>query len=486
MGSVRKSIFYSLGQNYFLMVLQLITSMILARILKPDEIGIFSVAAALSALASVVRDFGVAEYLIQETNLTRDKIRAALTINIAVSWLMAAGMFGGSFFAQQFYAEAGVGSVMRVLACNFLLIPFGAVTMAYFRRQMDFAPGFKISVVAGISSSLAAVAMGFSGLSYMSLAYSSLLGVVITVAMSFTMRPAELPRWPGLKEVKGVLAFGGFASGIYIFGQLGRSAPDLIIGRTASMGDVGFFSRANGLLEMFARTVMAAVHGVALPFFSATRREGGNVSEGLLKTVLMTTSIGWPFYAICACLALPAIRVLYGDQWDAAVPLMRILCVAMAIDLVMLMSTEVLLALSQVKKSSLLQISMQVLRVVIMLGAAPFGLTAICYGIVAASILNVGLAFFFLSGSIPLHWRDVAKALLPACGIAVTAASGALAGLFLGEAISPWQIVHLGTGGGVALICGLAYVWLTDHPYSYELRLLLARLPFGPWKRRPE
>ena len=486
MGSVRKSIFYSLGQNYFLMVLQLITSMILARILKPDEIGIFSVAAALSALASVVRDFGVAEYLIQETNLTRDKIRAALTINIAVSWLMAAGMFGGSFFAEQFYAEPGVGNVMRVLACNFLLIPFGAVTMAYFRRQMDFAPGFKIAIVAGVLSSLAAVAMGFAGLSYMSLAYSSLLGVVITVAMSFAMRPAELPRWPGLKEVRGVLAFGGFASGIYIFGQLGRSAPDLIIGRTASMGDVGFFSRANGLLEMFARTVMSAVHSVALPFFSATRREGGNVSEGLLKTVLMTTSIGWPFYAICACLALPAIRVLYGDQWDAAVPLMRILCVAMAVDLVMLMSTEVLLALSQVKKSSMLQISMQVLRVLIMLGAAPFGLTAICYGIVAASILNVGLAFYFLSGSIPLRWHDVAKALLPACGITTVAVVGALGGLFIGEALSTWQIVHLASGGGLALIGALAYMWLTNHPYSYELRLLLARLPFGPWKKGAE
>jgi O-antigen/teichoic acid export membrane protein len=252
------------------------------------------------------------------------------------------------------------------------------------------------------------------------------------------------------------------------------------------MGDVGFFSRANGLLEMFARTVMSAVHSVALPFFSATRREGGNVSEGLLKTVLMTTSIGWPFYAICACLALPAIRVLYGDQWDAAVPLMRILCVAMAVDLVMLMSTEVLLALSQVKKSSMLQISMQVLRVLIMLGAASFGLTAICYGIVAASILNVGLAFYFLAGSIPLRWHDVAKALLPACGITIVAVVGALGGLFIGEALSTWQIVHLASGGGVALIGALAYMWLTNHPYSHELRLLLARLPFGPWKKGVE
>ena len=194
MGSVRKSVFYSLAQNYLLMVLQLATTMVLARILRPDEVGIFSVAASLAALASVVRDFGVAEYLIQEANLTRDKIRAALAINIMVSWTMAALMFGGSFVAGEFYSQAGIGSVMRVLACNFLLIPFGAVTMAYFRRQMNFAPNFRITMVAGVASSIAAVALGMSGFSYMSMAYSSLLGVAITVAMTLAMRPPELPR----------------------------------------------------------------------------------------------------------------------------------------------------------------------------------------------------------------------------------------------------------------------------------------------------
>jgi O-antigen/teichoic acid export membrane protein len=478
-GSVRKSVFYSLAQNYLLMVLQLATTMVLARILRPDEVGIFSVAASLAALASVVRDFGVAEYLIQEANLTRDKIRAALAINIMVSWTMAALMFGGSFVAGEFYSQAGIGSVMRVLACNFLLIPFGAITMAYFRRQMNFAPNFRITMVAGVASSIAAVALGMSGFSYMSMAYSSLLGVAITVGMTLAMRPPELPRWPGLKEIRGVLAFGGFASGIYVFGQLGRSAPDLIIGRTSGMEDVGFFSRASGLLELFVRTVMSAVHSVALPYFAATRRDGGNVSEGFLKTVLMTTSIGWPFYAVCACLALPVIRVLYGDQWDVTVPLVRILCFAMAIELVLLMSTELLLALSEARKASLLQASMQVLRALIILAAAPFGLSTICYGLVVTSILNAALAFFFLAGSITLLRRDVVRACMPACGITATAILGALSGLFIAEQLTAPYIGQLAAGGLLALAAALATIWLTKHPFANELRLLLTRLPAG-------
>lgn len=469
MGSVRKSIFYSLLQNYLLMFLQLLTSMILARILRPEEVGVFSVASALSALASVVRDFGVAEYLIQETDLTQDKIRAAFAINIMVSWTMGLAMFGGSFFVSGFYSEPGVGEVMRVLAFNFVLIPFGAVTMAYFRRQMNFAPGLRISIVAGIASSLLAIALGLSGFSYMSLAYSSLLGVGITVAMSMAMRPPELPRLPGLKGIREVLAFGTFASGIYIFGQLGRSAPDLIIGRTAGMDSVGFFSRANGLLDMFVRTIMSAVHSVALPYFSETRRNGGNVGEGFLKTVLMTTSIGWPFYAVSAFLAQPAIRFLYGPQWDAAVPLLRILCIGMAIDLIFLMATEVLLALSLVKRSSALQLCFQATRVLLMLLAAPLGLYAICYAIVAASVLNALLGFWFLRGNLELAWLELSRACLPAASLAAGGVGGAAVGMAVGNALGGASLVCLVTGGLCALATMLPILFLLKHPLADEL-----------------
>jgi O-antigen/teichoic acid export membrane protein len=472
LNSVRKSILYSLAQNYLILVTQLITSMVLARILSPAEVGVFSVAAALSGLASVVRDFGVAEYLIQEVELTADKIRAAFTVNIMISWLMAALMFGGSFFVAGFYGEAGIGEVMRVLAMNFILIPFGAVTMAYFRRQMNFAPGFRIAMVAGVASSAAAIAFGLMGFGYMSMAYSSLLGVAITVAMSLAMRPPELPRFPGLRGLRQVLAFGGFASGIYIFGQLGRSAPDLIIGRAAGMESVGFLSRAYGLLEIFARTIMSAVHRVALPYFAAIRRDGGDVGAGFLRTILMTTSLGWPFFAVCGIVALPAIRVLYGPQWDTAAPLLRILCVAGAIDLILLMASEVLLALSRVKLSSLLQGCLQLLKLGVMLAFAPFGLEAFCYGIIVASVLNVLLAVYFLRKALTLRWRDLVSACLPAAGLALAAAVGTFGGLAAIELAFPYDLARSIAGGVGAAITTLAAIFFSGHPYAVELRKL--------------
>ncbi|MBK9674759.1 MAG: oligosaccharide flippase family protein [Betaproteobacteria bacterium] len=157
--TVRRSLVHSSLDSYSGVVMQLIGTMVIARLLTPAELGVFAVAAVFAALASTFRDFGVAEYLIQEQELSQEKIRPAFAANILVSWAMGLVLFLGSGFAAEFYRHQGVADVMRVQAVNFALIPFGAVTMAYFRRQLDFKPIF----VAGFVGNLTGLAVATLG-----------------------------------------------------------------------------------------------------------------------------------------------------------------------------------------------------------------------------------------------------------------------------------------------------------------------------------
>ena len=90
MKSVRLALLSSLAGNYISVALQLLSTVIIARLLTPTEIGIYAVAAVLAQLAAQFRDFGMAEYLIQEKDLTNEKIRAAFGVNIIISWTMSA------------------------------------------------------------------------------------------------------------------------------------------------------------------------------------------------------------------------------------------------------------------------------------------------------------------------------------------------------------------------------------------------------------
>ena len=350
---------YSLADSYLGVTLQLASTLVISRLLTPTEIGIFAVAAALAALASTFRDFGVAEYLIQEKELTTTKIRAAFAANLMVSWLMAVVIFSTSGLVAEFYGHPGVEDVMHILSVNFLLIPFGAVTIAYFRRQLNYRPIFIGGLLANILSFIVAVSTALVGFGYMSMAWSSLAGVMVTVLASVAMRPADFPRWPGIKGLSAVIHFGKHASGIYLYGQLGKSAPEAIVGRVLDMASVAFFSRANGLLEIFNRTVLRAVLPVCLPYFSQASRAGDETRIGYLKATGMITGIGWPFFLVIGTLAFSAIRLLYGPQWMPAVPLAQILSVAAVFELPYFLANEVMIAQGRVERSNQLQFFVQ-------------------------------------------------------------------------------------------------------------------------------
>ncbi len=476
MSSVRRSLLYSLADSYVGAALQMASTLIISRLLSPTEVGIFAVAAVLAALASTFRDFGVAEYLIQERDLTAAKIRAAFTANLVVSWLMAVLLFALSGVVAEFYRQPGVGDVMRVQAISFLLIPFGAVTVAYFRRELNYRPIFICGLLANITSFLVATIGAWYGFSYMSLAWASLAGVMVTVLASLLMCPPGFPRRPSFKGMMDVVRFGKHASGIYLFGQVGKSAPEAVIGRVLDMASVAFFSRANGLMEIFNRTVLKAVLPVCLPYFSQAKRAGDETSAGYLKATSLLTGLGWPFFVVVGLLAFSAVRLLYGSQWMPAVPLAQVLILAALFELPYFLANEAMIAHGRVDQSNRLQFLVQGARLASLLLVVPFGLIGACWGLAAAGLAGAVISHRFLHATIGLRFVQV----LHACrSSAMVTAACSLPVLLLGLLVPQTESNYLQVLLGGALLA--AGSWLLGlrvfvHPLWVEISALGAQL----------
>lgn len=469
MGSVRKSLALSAVDSYLALVLQIGSTVVLARILTPEQTGIFAVAAVFAALASNFRDFGVGEFLIQEKELDHAILRAALTVNITVSWSMGVLLFAAAPYVADFYRSPGVQEVMRVQAFNFLLIPFGAITMAWFRRELNFKPILLANLAANITSFVVVIVLGLQGFGYMALAWSSLAGVMVTVGTATLLRPKGFPRWPGVAGVGRVFHFGKFASGIYVFGQAGKGAPEMIIGRALDMAAVGMFSRAYGLIEIFNRLVLRALMPVYLPYFARSVRETGTPLRGLGTAVSYLTAVGWPFLLVMGVASYPAIRAIYGEQWLEAVPLAQILCLAGALEIIYYPAKEALLAQGKAKESNNLQMIMQSLRVMGLLAAIPFGLEGACWGLLLATGGGALASHWYLSRlagwSIRAAWTAMNRSLW------VTLAT--VGPLFVMTRVVPiGEHNYLRAGMLICAICSLLWVVslrLTRHPLWDEV-----------------
>lgn len=472
MTTVRRSFAYSLADNYLGVVLQLISTFVISRLLSPGEIGIFSVAAALSALASTFRDFGVAEYLIQAPKADDRRLRAALAANLAVSWAVAVLLLAVSVPAGDFYRNDGVATVLQVLSINFLLIPFGAVTMACFRRELNYRPIFIINVSSSIAGFVVAIAAAMAGLSYMSMAWGALAGIVVTIGVATLLRPAHMPWMPSLRGIGEVIRFGKFATGAYLVEQLGRSAPEAVIGRAVDLAAVAFFSRANGILEIFNRAIMRAVVQVCLPYFAQRERASADTQADFVRAAAYVTSVGWPFFMVALPLAYPLIRTLYGPQWLASVILAQVLCVAAMVELPYTLASEMLVAKGRIDLSTRLQMLTQGVRIAAILAFIPFGLLAMCWALVATALVNSALAAWHLRQVIGLR----PGALVRGCASSALVAAGCAAPVVLIRLVMPQTDAnHLTTlaltlpAAALAWLLGIA---LTGHPIWAEVRQL--------------
>lgn len=111
--SIRKAVIISFAENYSTMFIGIIGIMLIARLLTPAEIGIYSVASAVTGIAQMMRDFGVSNYLIQERELTRERIQTALTIAIITSWAAGGILYFSSSWVAVFYDEPGLADLVK-------------------------------------------------------------------------------------------------------------------------------------------------------------------------------------------------------------------------------------------------------------------------------------------------------------------------------------------------------------------------------------
>ena len=472
--SARRSIFYLFASRYIIMVAQVISTMILARLLTPAEIGIYSVASAFVSIGLMLRDFGISTYIVQEKEINDEILRAAFSAMLITASAAAFLIYTCGGYIANFYNEPGIESITNILFFNFLLIPFGSTTISYFRRDMRFDVVTRIEVISSIVHAITAVTCAYFGLSYLSLAWASIAGTITTISMTFFYRPKDFPFLPGLKGIGKILHFGKWASSGAIIGNFGNRAPDLIIGKILTMEAVGLFSRALSLVNLFNYLIIQGLRPLFIPFFASKNRSGSAPKEHYLYIVACITGLAWPFFVFIGINASPIIRIMFGDQWHAAVPLVKWLCLGQCIYVFTMNIEDVLKGLGLIKRVFRLQTIMPLLRISCILVAAPLGIEAVALALVVIPIIRIFVIRKDLL-SLGVRLLDHTKPLIKSLGVALSSFIGLLLVNLTWNTGSNGGFLLLIVSGVAWAIGWLLGLWLTNHPLKSELVTILKK-----------
>lgn len=429
--SARRNFYFAAAESYLSVAIGLLSTVVLARLLTPAEIGTFSVAASFTGLAHAFRELGVGNYLVQEKELTDARIRAAFSVSLLAAWPVGAALLVASPWVARFYENPQLAPVLLVLAANFFLLPFGSVTLAFLRRSMLFGRGLVINVSGSAVRVAASIALALAGMGALSLALGATAGLLTTVLLATILRPQGLPWMPGRRELGRVLKFGLTMTGGSLAGSANESAPDLVIGKVLGAADTGMFNKALGLATMINNLIMQPLWKFMMPYFSQKSRSGENVGPIYLRIVSVVTGFTWPALLAAAIAADPIVRLLLGSQWLEAIPIARILCVAVAVGAAFSPIGSLLIARSRVDLYLHVATLAFVFRAAFLLATVWFGLQVVAWGFVGGALANGAYAAFVLRRHMSIGVRDLLRATERSAMLALATAPFAAGAMWL-------------------------------------------------------
>ena len=485
MSAIKRSLGISFITQYAELVIQFVGVMLLARVITSEQVGIFSVAAFLMALLHVFRDFGVARYLIQVEVLTPEKIRSAFGVTIILAWSVALILYLSSGLLADLYHEPQIRSILMVMSLSFAITPIGSLVSSIMRRNMQLKRLAMVRVSSVVCHGLVAVSMAYMDYGAMALAWANFASIASFGIVAVLLRPAGTPLTPSFRDSREILAFGSISSLGSIASVAGANAPDVIIGKAISLAATGYFSRANGLVQIFKTLVGGAFVPLVLPYFSQLRRDNKPMIEPYKLAVVHLTGFAWPFFTFMAIIALPLVRLLYGDNWDASVAVVQVLCIASLVSTLSTFAGEVMIAYGHIVLVTRLHLIIQPVRVAAILLACPFGLVAVAASTVITEAIALVLTSRALRQTNGVSLMAVLAATYKSALLTAFTVIGpvALMLLWLDKNEHEWLQVLLGSLG--ALAGWLVGVFVTHHPIRQHLEQAQVRFwPDAPWAKR--
>lgn len=473
--TVRGALVWSFAERYASLIVTVASTMVLARLLTPLQVGIFSLCAAVTTIAGVLRDFGVTEYLIQEKDLTREKLRAAFGIAIVIAWSIGAFIFGTRGLAASYFGEPGVADVLAVLSLNFLILPFTSPAFALLNREMAFRKIFVIQITSNTVQSVTAVSLAYAGFGYMSLAWAPVASILVQTLLVGYYRPRESFLLPSLKNAESVLRYGSMFVTSRVIETLTRNAHEFVIAKQFGFASVGLFSRAFGLLELFYNNVSAAILRVATPSFANDHRAGRDLAETFARGTAIFTSVAWPFFAFVALMAKEIVSVLFGPQWAAAAPIASILALAMMPAYLYALGPNLLSATGNVGRRLKISLQYSPVHLAGIFIASFFGLQAVAAVWGISQLVMLLLYIHHLQQILNMSARQMFKPSLSSAWVSAACAAS--------QALAAWgcRAANLPAFATLLLVALVgATIWMvvvraTHHPVFEEIRKMTPR-----------
>ena len=446
-------------------VIQFASGVVLARLLAPDDLGLFFAVTAYSAFLGNQIKFGIPPALLQIDELEEVQLNSAFWVMQGVAILSLLLVAVGAPFLADFYGDERYLSIMWLMALSFPVIPFMSINGTLLRRRMDFKTGSIIQLKSSLLSTALSILTAFIGWGPYCFVVGGLTGVVSSSLMMYRAAP-----WHPKRNFK-LSAFGrifSYAWRMHLNNSINfltNRLDSMILGKALGFGSLGLFARARSLAALPEEKICIPIYQLAFAGFSRIQKDTQYSLAMYQKILCATTSAVYPVLLGFIFLGDGFVGHIYGVKWLPAAFPMKILCIGMFFSVITLMSATLLEANNMVGRQTPIEIANLVMTATALLVGAQWGLTGIAVGFAIKTVILHYLILRLLAVShLEITIKHILAAIYPAL---VATGVGAILGL-VGRLLAyrfGMGPLDLGYMALVGVLLGMGYVgawwWIT-------------------------
>ena len=325
---VLNGLFWKLMENGGAQGVQFLVSIILARLLSPEEYGVVGVILIFVTIANVLVQNGFSTALIQKRKVDDTDFSSVFFFSMAVSAVIYLVLYLSAPGIAYFYNNQEMTALVRVLAV--VLFPGGVISIqnAYVSRNMAFKGLFISSFAASMISGAISIFLAYRGLGVWALVWQQIayyFFYMLILFMSISWKPRLLF---SILRIKTMFAFGWKLLCASLLDTVYNNIYGLVIGRIYNESMLGNYNRGEQFPKLIVSNLGAAIQSVMLPVLSASQDEPERVKSMLRRAITVSSYLVLPMMAGLIAVARPMVLLLLGEKWLACVPFLQIMCVA--------------------------------------------------------------------------------------------------------------------------------------------------------------
>lgn len=309
-------------------IVTFIVSIVLARILSPDDYGTIALVTVFTSILQVFVDSGLGTALVQKKNADDLDFSSVFYFNLIVCIILYGLMFIAAPLIANFYGDNTLIPVIRVISITILISGVKGIQQSYVSKNMLFKRFFFSTLGGTIFSAVLGICMAYMGFGVWSLVFQQISNTAIdTIILWVTVkwRPHKMFSWNRLKSL---LSYGWKLLVSSLLDTIYNNLRNLIIGKIYSASDLAYYNQGDKFPKVIVTNINTSIDSVLLPSMADVQDDHLKVKSMTRRAIKTSTYIMAPLMMGLAFCATPIVKLVLTDKWLMCVPYLRIFCIS--------------------------------------------------------------------------------------------------------------------------------------------------------------